>query len=848
MVSLYDYCKQNNKEYLLQEWDYELNIDLDPKILLPKSNKKVWWKCTKCGHKWFTSINSRIGRNSGCPACSGRVPTVGVNDLFTVRPDLKEEWDFEQNKDMNPLELKEGSHAIVWWKCSKCGYKYKLSVKQRTKNQSCPCCSNRVAVAGVNDLFSTRPDLKEEWDYELNKDINPLELKEGSHAIVWWKCSKCGYKYKLSVKQRAKNQNCPCCANRVVVAGINDLSTTHPEIAKEWHPTKNGNLTPYMFTSGISQKVWWKCATCGHEWEASIKGRTHGSGCPLCTNSRVVAGINDLATIHPEIAKEWDYERNAPLAPNQVLAGSNKRVWWICSHCGHKWKTAVYHRAIKGTGCTNCYYSKRKNFTTHNNLTVTHPDLVKDWHPYKNGEFTPDMFTKYSNYKVWWKCHICGKEVETEIKNYSGCITCKKQIILNERNLKITHPHLIEEWNYTKNTVLPDEVLASNPKKVWWKCQKCGYEWQAKISNRAVLNRGCPCCSNRIVITGVNDLATTEPEIAKEWHPTKNGDLTPEKISRGNGKKVWWLCSQGHEYQATVLHRTQDNGTGCPICNSGRQTSFAEQAVYYYVKKLYPDAINRYTADFLGRMELDIFIPSINYAIEYDGEAWHRGDAKLKREEKKYKLCKSKNIKLVRLREKEAPLTAYIADMQFCRDRLYEYSALQNTIQLLLEYLNFSRIGCPIDVNLKRDKKEILKYKYDLNKNSLQDKFPEIAKEWHPTKNGELKPSMFKAGSDHRVWWKCVTCGHEWETAIGHRTGGKKPTGCPKCSIKKTSSAHNRAVNMIDTNTNQIIRTFSSISEASHTMNTNGSNISMVCKGQRNYAGDYKWEYASNNQ
>ena len=69
MATLYDYCKENNKEYLLDEWDYELNKDLDPKILLPKSNKKVWWKCTKCAHKWFTSINSRIGRNSGCPAC-----------------------------------------------------------------------------------------------------------------------------------------------------------------------------------------------------------------------------------------------------------------------------------------------------------------------------------------------------------------------------------------------------------------------------------------------------------------------------------------------------------------------------------------------------------------------------------------------------------------------------------------------------------------------------------------------------------------------------------------------------------------------------------------------------------
>ena len=539
---------------------------------------------------------------------------------------------------------------------------------------------------------------------------------------------------------------------------------------------------------------------------------------------------------------EWDYELNKDFNVKSILSGSNKKVWWICSHCGNKWKTSIYHRTIRNTGCPRCRHSKRLNYGAKENLLITNPEIAEDWHPIKNGKLKPEMFSKNSRYKVWWKCHFCGKEVETEIKNYSGCVTCKKRIILNERSLKITRPNLIEEWNYTKNTISPDEILASSPKKVWWKCKKCGYEWQAKISNRAVLNRGCPCCSNKIVIPGINDLATTHPEIAKELHPTKNGTLIAQNITYGSNKKVWWICPQGHEYKATIGHRTSENGTDCPICNSGRQTSFAEQAVYYYVKKLYSDAINRYQAEFLGKMELDIFIPSINYAIEYDGEPWHKGTVKLKREEKKYRLCKSKNIKLVRLRELEAPMTSYIADYQLCRENLYEQPILEHTIQLLLEHLNFSGIGCPINVNIKRDRQEILQYKKELNKDSLLNKFPEIAKEWHPTKNGDLKPNMFKSGSDHKVWWLCPVCGFEYETAIGHRTTSKNPTGCPKCGILKYAKKKMKAVNMIDVNTNQIIKTFCSISEAQK--QTSIKNISMVCNGYRQKAGGYKWEYA----
>ena len=94
--------------------------------------------------------------------------------------------------------------------------------------------------------------------------------------------------------------------------------------------------------------------------------------------------------------------------------------------------------------------------------------------------------------------------------------------------------------------------------------------WEAKICNRAKLGRGCPCCANKVTVKGVNDLATTHPEVAKEWYQPLNGDVTPYDVTHGCGKKFSWLCPRGHVYSATVLHRTNGAGTKCPICNSGR--------------------------------------------------------------------------------------------------------------------------------------------------------------------------------------------------------------------------------------------------------------------------------------
>lgn len=110
-----------------------------------------------------------------------------------------------------------------------------------------------------------------------------------------------------------------------VIPNVNDLKTLYPDIAKEWHPTMNGDLLPEMIAGKSSKKVWWQCSK-GHEWDAIISNRTRlGRGCPYCTGQRVLVGETDLASVNPELAKEWHPTKNVPLTPQDVTYGSKKR-------------------------------------------------------------------------------------------------------------------------------------------------------------------------------------------------------------------------------------------------------------------------------------------------------------------------------------------------------------------------------------------------------------------------------------------------------------------------------------------------------------------------------------------
>ena len=164
------------------------------------------------------------------------------------------------------------------------------------------------------------------------------------------------------------------------------LAELNPELAKQWHTSKNGDLTPSDVSAGSDAKVWWKCNKgYDHEWESAVNNRSRGSLCTICTGFKVVKS-NCLATLNPELAKEWHPTKNDDLTAYDVTEGTGRKVWWKCNKGeDHEWYTSILKRS-HGHGCTIC--SGRKVVKS-NCLATLNPELAKEWHPTKNGDLTP---------------------------------------------------------------------------------------------------------------------------------------------------------------------------------------------------------------------------------------------------------------------------------------------------------------------------------------------------------------------------------------------------------------------------------------------------------------------------
>ena len=173
-----------------------------------------------------------------------------------------------------------------------------------------------------------------------------------------------------------------------IIVNSNCLATTHPEIAKQWHPTLNHPITPKDTSKGRTDKYWWKCDKGDdHIWDTSPNHRTsHSTGCPMCAGKRVVKS-NSLSTLFPEIAKQWHPTLNGKINPNNITSGSGRRVWWKCEEGeDHEWESTIANRSA-GKGCPFCSGQK---VSKDNNLLILNPKLAAEWHPSKNGDKKPE--------------------------------------------------------------------------------------------------------------------------------------------------------------------------------------------------------------------------------------------------------------------------------------------------------------------------------------------------------------------------------------------------------------------------------------------------------------------------
>lgn len=338
----------------------------------------------------------------------------------------------------------------------------------------------------------TFEELKKFYDNNNNKEkFNySLSLKSGKFNL---KCTKNHTWLQRMSDIKSNKITCPYCANRRLLTGFNDLKTKYPRIAAEWDYQKN-TLLPEEILFKSSKKVWWICDK-GHSFEKTVGSRTVLSqGCYYCSGKKVLQGYNDLQTEYPDIAHEWNYDKNpTDVQPIHVRKGSNKKYWWNCKN-NHTYESTVTNR-VQGYGCPYCY--GRKAWKGDNDLLSKYPELVKSSWDYDKNTIKPDEITYGSDKKVWWQCSL-GHSWEARIysrKNGHECPYCTNRKVLTGFNdLKTKYPRIAAEWDYQKNKEKPEEVKASSTNKFWFNCSQ-GHNYQTVLAYRTMSDSGCPACA-----------------------------------------------------------------------------------------------------------------------------------------------------------------------------------------------------------------------------------------------------------------------------------------------------------------------------------------------------------------
>lgn len=618
------------KDYpeLAKYWNYKRNDEIGVHFedISHGSHKKVWWICNK-GHEWEMAPHDM---SRGCPYCSSERLLPGFNDLATTRKDLLDLWNYEKNETIQPTEIMAHSSKKVWWKCNK-GHEWEATPNDISRGSRCPYCSSQKILVGENDLATLNPELADEWNYERNDGLAPQDVMPNSNKKVWWKC-KSGHEWKAGIADRNRGNGCPICSNKKVLPGYNDLVTTNPKLANEWNYGKNGSLSPRDITSKSGKKVWWRCAN-GHEWETSISNRTSGRGCPICSNKKVLPGYNDITTLAPQLLTEWNYEKNGNLTPQCFTPGSNKKVWWKCKN-GHEWQAVIGSRVKDNNVVSLCPVCSRNLHISFSEkilffyIKKTFPDAIENYRPSWLNKKELDIYIPSKKVGIEYdgeryhkskrdaeKDKLCKEQGITlirirergaeKIRSSSIVFTLPldhhrggehlapalrfleeqlntnldinltrdydeiRSLVINydlENSVAKTHPEILDEWDYEKNGAIgntPENVSAGSGIIVWWKC-KNGHSYRSTLNNKTSFQGGCPYCSSHKILPGFNDLATKNPRLASEWNYEKNGELTPQDVMAGSGRKVWWKCKNNHEWQATILSRNR--GNGCPYC------------------------------------------------------------------------------------------------------------------------------------------------------------------------------------------------------------------------------------------------------------------------------------------
>ena len=436
-----------------------------------------------------------------CQACN----VNSVTDISpTTRTVLKTEWHPTRNEGVNFDDLSAKSNLPVWWLCSK-NAKHEWPARFRNRvidGDGCPYCSGRKVLR--EDSFAARfPEMLAEWHPTKNGSLDPYSFRPHSNKQVWWQCrTPYKHEWRTTVSTRVSNgSGCKQCVNIP-----NPLSKAFPEIAKQWHPTKNGTKTSADVSAGSKFKAWWLCEKDPtHVWKAGVNGRTRAkSRCRFCARATPAKPLPALHISFPGLATQWHPTKNGTTKASDVSPNSTQEAWWICpADSNHVWPASIRNRAILGNGCRFCA-TRSKFISPGHSFADKFPQLAVEWHPTKNGALKPSEVKPGSSVRVWWQCKINPTHewpatitARTHKKSRGLCPHCSGQIVSSANSLQAKHPDIAKEWHPTKNAPLtPDKIKKASGKKVWWRCQiNPSHEWLARVKNRTILRNGCPECA-----------------------------------------------------------------------------------------------------------------------------------------------------------------------------------------------------------------------------------------------------------------------------------------------------------------------------------------------------------------
>ena len=412
-------------------------------------------------------------------------------------------------------------------------------------------------------------ELMAEWNWEKNNELgfNPNEITSHSGKKVWWICTN-GHSFDATAANRSNGKSCPICAGRKVLVGYNDLETwcienNRLDLIEEFDKNKN-DFSMKEITKSCKKEVWWLCPN-GHSYSTTLHHRIKmNTGCGVCSHKVFLSGHNDLQSTNPEIAKEFDVEKNG-ITPNQVMAGSNNKKYWFLCPKGHSYSTTLLNRK-KGSNCPICakemhvsfpekailFYLIKYNFEVQENYCATY---------LKNKEF--DIYIENINFAIEYDGKVWHKNIQRDIE---------KDIISTANGIKLIRIREIGCLDYDSDSI-KYYITAESIREL-----EGAIRFVLKTANPTIESRNALDIDIERDRTSIyelmelseksNSIMNKRPEIEHFWDYEQNGVLKPDQVSFSSLKIVKFICPQGHKWESKI--RNFYVSPRCPICSNRR--------------------------------------------------------------------------------------------------------------------------------------------------------------------------------------------------------------------------------------------------------------------------------------